>query len=301
MLLRKTINASISIRLAAALGRSLAPGPGYRLADFIAARIAARRNSEMVRAMRANQWVVRGEGLDKKGLDQALLSTLEWSARSVYDLYHYGQDVATAQSAIVLDDEVRQIMLHPDPGGPGLMIAGLHFSGFDLIIQTLGRLGARLLVLTVPNPRGGQRLEMEWRRRTGLDFVPASTEALRRAIRHLQQGGIVLTGVDRPSAPAETRPQFFGHPANLPVHHVFLAAKARVPVRLMAANRQADGKYHVLVSSPIDMERHPDAAHERTRNAEKVLAIAETWLRRNPEQWPMSLPLWPELLPQTPT
>ena len=61
--LQRLIESSTGIRLVSALGRALPVPLGYRLADAVAARIAARRDASLVRAVPANQWVAQGEKL----------------------------------------------------------------------------------------------------------------------------------------------------------------------------------------------------------------------------------------------
>jgi KDO2-lipid IV(A) lauroyltransferase len=110
-----------------------------------------------------------------------------------------------------------------------------------------------------------------------------------------------MTGIDRPIPKPKRRPRFFGRPADLPTHHVYLAAKAHVPVMILATIRLPEGKNHAFISDPIEMESHPNAETEMLRNAEKVLSIGEDFIQRAPSQWSVSLPVWPEALNQTPS
>ncbi len=297
---QQIINSSFGISLASALGRGIPPWLGHRLANFVAERIAARRNSKMVRAVRANQWVISGEKLEGAALDEAVRQTFRNAARSIFDLYHYTHDAAAPDRLIVLDQGVQQLFERQEFGQRGLVMAGLHISSFDFVLQALHLRGFRPMVLTIPDPRGGRRVEFERRKKTGMNLIPASVNALRQAIKYLQQGGAVLTGIDRPIPDAKYRPRFFGRPASLPTHHVYLAMRAHVPVMIMVTNPQPDGKYTVIKSQPIEMESHPDRQVEMLRNAEKVLSIAETFIRKAPHQWTISLPVWPEALEQVP-
>jgi len=298
--IQQIVNSSFGIKLVTTLGRILPSRLGYRLADFVAEQIAGRRDSQMVRAIRANQWIVRGEKLDGVTLDRAVRETVRHSARSIFDLYHYIQNSEATRRLIVLDSTMQQLAWRPEFDDRGLVVVGLHLSSFDLVLQWLCRQGMKPLVLTIPNPQGSQRMEFEMRRRTGMNLVPVSVGALRQALRHLQQGGVVLTGIDRPIPDPKDSPCFFGHPAALPVHHIFLATKAKVPVMIMVTNFQADGKYHVLTSDLIEMDSHPDREQEALLNAEKVLNIAERFIRQAPEQWSISLPVWPEIMDRVP-
>jgi len=298
--IQQIINSSFGVSLVSALGRGIPPWLGYRLSDFAAERIAARRNSKVVRAVRANQWVISGEKLENAALDEAVRQTFRNAARSIFDLYHYIHDTAAIDRLIVIDQSIQQLFERREFGKCGLVVVGLHISSFDFVLQALHLRGIQPLVLTIPDPRGGRRVEFEMRKRTGMNLMPASVTTLRQAIKHLQQGGVVLTGIDYPIPDARYRPHFFGRPASLPTHHVYLAARAHVPVMIMVTNLQPNGRYTVITSEPIEMESHPDRQVEILRNAEKVLNIAETFIRKVPHQWTISLPVWPEALDQVP-
>jgi lauroyl/myristoyl acyltransferase len=294
--LQRLNDSRFALSLVSALGRALPPGLGHAFADLVAARIARRQDSQMIRAVRANQWVVRGETLGKEALNQAVIETLRNSARCVFDLYHYMRNPKAIGRRIVLDPVAQALIQRPEFDTRGLMLVGLHMSGFDLVPQWLIQQGMKPLVLSIPNPQGGRRKEYEARREIGMNVVPGSFASLRQALRHLQQGGVVVTGIDRPIPAPRVCPRFFGRPAALPTHYVSLAVKARVPVMIVVPNLQPDGKYHVLTSGLIEMESHPDRTTEEVRNAERVLGVAEGYIRQAPHQWTISLPVWPETL-----
>jgi len=298
--LQRINNSPLVISLVSVLGRALPLRLGHSLADFVAGQLAGQRDSPMIRAIRANQWVARGEALEKEALDQAVRDTLRHSARSIFDLYHYIQKPELTRRLIVPDSTTQQLARRPEFDGRGLVVVGLHLSNFDLILPWLCGQGLRPLVLTIPDPQGGRRTEYERRKKIGMNLIPASVGAIRQAIRHLQQGGVVLTGIDRPIPDPGARPRFFGRPAALPLHHILLATKAQVPVVIKVTNLQSDGKYHVLSSDLIEMDPQPDREAGVLRNAEKVLSIAENFIRQAPQQWSISMPVWPETLDLAP-
>ncbi len=298
--LQQILNSSLSLRLVSALAQRLPPRAGYRLATLAAEQIAHRRNSRLVRALRANQWVIRGEPEDAKALDQAVLESLRHSARCLFDLYHYIDNPTAAGELIVLEPSFRRFAQRAEFEPCGLMIVGMHLSNFDLILQWICKQVLKPLALTLPDPQGGRRVEYEMRRRAGMNIIPTSVSALRKAIKHLQQGGMVVTGIDRPIPKPEVCPRFFGRPAPLPVHHIFLATKAQVPVIVAAANLEKDDKYHVFASDLIEMDPDPDPAAGLLHNAEKVLATVERFIRECPQQWSVPLPLWPQIMDLVP-
>jgi len=181
-----------------------------------------------------------------------------------------------------------------------LLLAGVHLSGFDLLLQAMCLHGFRGMVLTLPDLKDGFQAQFELRRRTGMDLAPASVGALRRALKCLRAGGLVVTGIDRPVTSPRHRPIFFGRPAALPTHHIKLALKADVPVVVIAPAKRPDGTFHWRTSGPIEMRPYDDDGLELQRNAERVLAVAETIIRANPCEWAMTLPVWPDALAQTP-
>ena len=298
--LQQVINSSLSLRLVSSLAQRLPPRLGYRLASGLADQIARQRDSRLVRAVRANQWVVNGETLEGKVLDQVVRKTLRNTAHSLFDLYHYSHDFEATRQRIVFDSSFQQISERSEFQERGLMIAGLHLSNFDLVLQWLCRDGMKGLVLTLPEPKGGRRLEYAMRKRIGINLLPASVGAFRKALKHLQRGGMVLTGIDRPIENSDVCPRFFGRPAALPIHHVFLASKARVPVVITVTYLRQDGKYQVFASDPIDMEPYPNPDEAILRNAEKVLVVAEEYIRRSPQQWSVPLPVWPQVMNRMP-
>jgi phosphatidylinositol dimannoside acyltransferase len=294
--LQQIINNPLAVNLAFILGRGIPPVIAYPLCNFIGDWIATRRTSNVTRAVRANQWVVRGAHLEKEELDQAVRETFRNNVRDLYHLYHYVQRPEVTQRLIQLNPLARELIERPEFAERGVVIIGLHLSSFDLILQSICQQGFKVMVLTIPDPQGGRRIEYEMRKKTGMNLVPASLSTLRGAVKHLERGGMVLTGMDRPVLDSKYRPRFFGHPASLPTHHISLALKAQVPMVIMAAIYQTDGKYHILSSEPIEMECDLDHGREILLNAENVLRQAEGFIRLAPQQWNVPLPVWPDLL-----
>jgi lauroyl/myristoyl acyltransferase len=289
------INSRIGLKLGLILARATPPWFGYVIARMTAQWISSRRDSSLVRAVRSNQWVVAGENTTPKALDQAVRGVFYNSARSIYELYHHIQDLNAAGDLFTIDPSFQAIIDRPRFDRSGLIVAGLHMSGFDLALQWLCMNWLQPLGLTIPNPEGGRGLEFEIRKRTLIDLVPGSVNGLRQAIRYLDKGGMVVTGIDRPLAECRLRPHFFGRPTSLPTHHIFLALKTHTPVRIVVTRMENDGKFHVLTSPPIEMDPYPNRADALLHNAEKVLAVAEGFIQQSPDQWLISLPVWPEI------
>lgn len=207
--LQQIINSSWGLQLASWLARSVPTGLGYKLADFIAGLIASRRQAKVVRAIRLNQWMVHDRALQGKDLDAAVRVTFHHSARAIFDLHHYIDDMRATGELIRPDESAQDLADMREFSQRGLVAVGLHMSNFDLVLQWMCKRGLRPLVLTIPAPQGGRRLEYEARKKLGMNLVPTSVPALRQAIKHLQNGGLVVTGIDRPIPDPPTCPRFF--------------------------------------------------------------------------------------------
>jgi len=298
--IERLIDSPVGLNLAASLARAAQPRLGYAIAALAARWISSRRQSDLVRAVRSNQWVVAGEQLTSAALDQAVRGVFWSSARSIYELYHYLQDSEAGGHLFAFEPSVQALLHRPEFDRRGLVVVGVHLSGFDLALQWICLNWIKPLVLTLPNPEGGRRFEFDVRKKTGMNLVPGTFSGLRQALRHLKEGGMVVTGIDRPLEDGQETLRFFGRPACLPTHHVYLALKARVPVMVVISRMEDDGLYHVVASPPIDMDSYSDRQANLIYNGEKVLSTAEVFIRQSPQQWVITRPVWPEAISQVP-
>ena len=156
------------------------------------------------------------------------------------------------------------------------------------------------MFLGLPEMHAGYQKQLEIRKERGMNIVPTNFGTIKKALKYLRDGGVVMTGIDRPDESYPYRPLFFGRPAALPIHHIFLALKAHVPILVGSVIWKPDGKYHFLFSEPIEMQPHPDRHQEIIQNAESILRIAENFIRQDPSQWSMAFPVWPDAMDKVP-
>ena len=286
-------NSRLALSLAAGVGRATPPAVGRRLATRAAALLSLRRNTELVAAVRSNQWVVSGGTLTGRQLDDAVRENLEHIARCVYDYYHLADDADALLERVTLSDEVTG-WVERVRRGEALVFAALHLSNFDLGGRALARHGFRAQLLGVPDPTDAYRVQNELRREVGLDVTPISMQSLRTAQKRLEGGGAVLTGIDRPVPGSSRTYRFFGRQAHLPSVHVRLASRAQVPLVLAWAVMDEDGRYDVRCAEvPLSGKRGTEAERSDT---EAVLARAAEEVAKRPTQWAMPHAVWPEAI-----
>ncbi len=297
---QKIINSSFSINIASWLGRVIPPKLGYRLANMIADYISSHPDWKLVQATRSNQWVVLGEPESEALLDKAVRDVFRNTAHSIYELYHHIQDLEALRHRIEFSSDVESFLNRPTYDRRGLIVVGLHMSNFDFVLQAVCREGLHALVLTLPELVGGHKEQFLMRRKSGMQLLPANIKTLRQSIEHLKAGGMVVTGIDRPDQSSEYHPKFFNRPTHLPVHHVYLALKADVPVVVGTTIQQKDARYHLHFSEPIEMIHKSNRREEIIYNTERVLKVAESYINMSPQQWSMTLPVWFDIQDQIP-
>jgi phosphatidylinositol dimannoside acyltransferase len=297
---RKIINSPFGLRFAYLLGKYTPFWLGHRIAIFAADRIAARRGWKLVRTVRCNQWIVHGKNPENEALDQLVRQNFRHTAISIFDFYHTINNPTASLRLLEPHPVAISFVKRPEFAERGLVVAGIHMSNFDMAFQTGGLAGVKALSLTVSDFNPAYKKQYDMRRKSGMNVVQSSMGSIKQAIGHLRAGGMVITALDRPDERSTYRPEFFGVPATLPIHHIFMALKAAVPVVVAAIQKNHDGKYHFLFSEPIEMQSHPDRHQEIILNAEHILRTAEEYIRTDPCQWSMTFPVWPGAMSEVP-
>jgi len=282
---------------------SLPPAIGYPAARWIGRRLSARKHDPSVCAVRSNQWVVHSGNISAAELDKLVADTFQSTAISLYEFWHYLRDPQALINMVDFDPGFIACFERARQDKTGLLLVVPHISNFDLIGRTTVLIGYPLHVLSYPNPSGMYQGQNQLRELPGLTVTPMSIEALRLASDTLRSGGTVLTGIDRPlpNPDGKYMPRFFGKPASMPVFHVRLALKHKLPLYMVGGVRKPDGRYFVWASEPVEMIPHPDLVQETVQNAEAALEVAEDFIRKAKEQWAMFYPVWPEAMDKMPS
>ena len=88
MNLQTILNSSLGVGASLLLGQIIPERAAYRFAHYVAKRIVSKPERIMVKATRANQWVVSGETLSATELDQRTLAVFGSIGCSLFDFYH---------------------------------------------------------------------------------------------------------------------------------------------------------------------------------------------------------------------
>lgn len=300
MSLQSIINSRLGIALVLGLGKIIPAKFGYKLANHLADFIASRKNSKIVRAVRANQWIVTGEGLSKEALDNHTKETFRQTARCIFDLYHNMHNYQAIVEKVILSPKLIDFLDTRSKGKEGTLMVAPHLSNFDMAGRAIALNGYDIQALSYPQPQGSYQWQNRLRRETGIDITPMSTESMRKAKSRLKNGGLVLTGIERPLASTNYYPRFFGRPAPLPTSYVRMALQTHSAILIVACIGTPETDYFVECSDLIYMKSYDNVTDEIERNAEKVLKQIEPYIRDHPNQWAMFYPVWPETLDEMP-
>jgi len=269
---------------------------GAWLIKTISSILGSAKNLDLTSAVRSNQYVVSSGTLSDRELVQRTKQVLSHAGDCFFDLYHY-YDNPNKLDIIAPWSESMTAFVKYSQADQGYLVVAPHLSNFDLVMARLVRGGFRGKVLSYPNPGSGYQLQNEIRESFGLDVVPLGDSSLEAEIvEYLKAGGLVATGVDRPVPTRKKRhyAEFFGRPSPLPLGYITTALAANVPVIVVAAFMDSDGKYGLRISEPITLNKYKNKLDDIILNAERVLKRVEEFIKLSPEQWLMYYPIWPD-------
>ncbi len=297
---QRIINSRLGVETALWLGRVMPPRVGYALSTLFADLISRQRGLAPVRAMRANQWVVHDRQASSAELDRLVRDAYRHSAHCIYDYYHYFQNPQGLAARVSLGESFDDLYARFLKREQGSILMITHMANYDLAGRAMAMRGFVFQAITPAVAFGGYQLQNRLRQDVGITITPASLDAVRQATQRLREGGVVVTGGDRPMPDAKHFPRFFSLPAPVPVAHVRLALKLSLPVFVVGVAQDSQKIYRLWVSGPFEMERCADPDEEITLNAERLLKIVEQNIRQFPVQWNMTYPVWPQVLDEVP-
>lgn len=279
--------------LAIVVSQLLPPFIGYPVAHLISWIVACFPNGSAFRSLKLNQWIASGKKLSNRELKKRVRRIFYNQGIALYDFYHAFDRPDLIRRMVKMTPAFTQIVKECMRGDQPTLLLMPHLTGFNMGGLRLTQEGLQYLVLAHPNPSRGYKWQNKLRNDRGMEVVPFTAANFVRARERLQQGGTVLTGVDRPMGGSSYHPKFFGCPADLPVAYIRLALKTNARVFVVGFMTLEDHTQVIDVSEEVIMERLEDPEREFIINAEKVLKIAEGFIRKDPTQWMMFYPVWP--------
>lgn len=298
--LKEFIQDSAAIKAGLWFGKTFSLPALRRMARVVGKAIASRQSSGIVRNIKANQWVVSGETMNKEELQHQTIRVTTSQIISLAEYFYYYQHPEEGKGLIRLTPEAERTFSDIREQKVPTFILGPHIGNYDFFMMALSWVKVPLFVLAYPHPTNAYKEQNKLRASVGLDIHPISFSSFRLAKQALKEGKALATGIDRPldnPEDAKYKPVFFGHPAAIPIFYTRLCLETGAIARVACGTRQPDGTFTIDCSEPIIMEARPDLMEENLLNAEKVLKPTEEFIRKYSTDWAMFYPVWPEVFP----
>lgn len=289
-------------RLGFYLGKYLPPRGGKSIAALIT-RLMVVFKSDVYWNVRANLRHVLGPETPEKKLHQTAYHLISNANRGYYELFHnVGRGRVNVEEffpPVRLTPEAKAYLDQGIASGRGLFVLGAHMSNFDLALIGLSQyVPIPMQALSLAEPPPGFEFFNRLREMGNVIITPISPRSLRDAMVRLREGGVVVTGVDRPVDEGNEPVEFFGATAYLPTGYIRIPLRTDCLVMTIAAYYDEDdagGVYNVRANPPMAMEHTGDAEADIALNLRRVLDEIEGLIRYRPDQWNMFIPVWPEM------
>jgi KDO2-lipid IV(A) lauroyltransferase len=156
-----------------------------------------------------------------------------------------------------------------------VLVSG-HYGNPELTVQALAAAEIYVYVLTEPlQPRQLSDLTHRLRSTHGHTYRPVSMAAVKGALRHLRQGGVVAILCDRDIQKTGQLLPLCGCPARFPVGAAALALRTGAQIVPAFSQRRGPGRNEVWVEPPLHLERTGDEGQDVLAITQKILARFE--------------------------
>lgn len=296
-MLNELINSQMGPWLGLWIARLLPQRQAYAFGRWVARLVAKRTDSQLFKAVRSNQAVVRGLAYPSPKLDGVVEQVFIHAARSYVDWYKsivHGKPYV--ERSIIVEDHVLGDAWEASENGHGVLYAGGHLSNFNMFLMMLGTHDLPIQVLSYHQEAGSYRSDNAMRKRFGVNVTPISMDALRTAIQRLERKGFVLTGVDRPDTGGEPL-EFFGRKVQLPIGHARLAVKTNSFMKVGVVQSVREGIYRATGPKILEPEITGNSEKDVLRLAQRTIDIISGYIQERPTEWLMFYPVFPDAMP----
>jgi KDO2-lipid IV(A) lauroyltransferase len=87
--------------------------------------------------------------------------------------------------------------------------------------------------------------------------------------------------------------ELFGEKTTLPAGPALIALRSGAPLMTCAIYQRPRGRYHAVLTPPLDLTRTGRMRQDVQRLTEDLAASLEDLIRQAPEQWHLFQPNWP--------
>jgi len=212
--------------------------------------------------------------------------------KNYYDLLRVDR-LATDKIQKLVQIEGGEHLLGALAQGHGVIVVTAHLGNLEVVMHIAPIYGLSITgVVEHIKPERVHRYFVEQRISHGVHLIPSDGPMI-GLIRALRRGEIVGLAADRALTDDGYRVRFFGSPALLPDGGVRLALRTGTPLLAAFTQRLPDNSFRLTIEPVLDPPHKSDSEADVTAGVEQVAAIMERHISRHPEQWTLSVPIWP--------
>ncbi len=177
--------------------------------------------------------------------------------------------------------------------GKGVIMMSAHFGNPELAGQGLIAQGIKVFALTEPlKPARLSQMLDRLRSSKGHEFGPVSVGNVKRVMRTLRQGGVVVLMADRDIEGPRMAVPFMGAETSMPTGPMEVALRTGATVIPSFCVRKDRFGIEAFLEEPLELERTEDFEQDVRAGALKFLERFERRLRANPGQWAVFERVW---------
>lgn len=177
--------------------------------------------------------------------------------------------------------------------GKGVIMLSAHFGNPELAGQGLIPNGIRVFALTEPlKPARLSRMMDRIRSSKGHEFGPVSVGNVKRVMRTLKQGGVVVLMGDRDIEGPKLRVPFMGEETWMPTGPIEVALRTGATVIPSFGVRKGRYGLEGFLEEPLSLERTGDFEQDVRAGTLEFLKRFENRLRADPGQWAVLERVW---------
>lgn len=187
-----------------------------------------------------------------------------------------------------------ELLIPAAQSGKGVIMMSAHFGNPELVGQGLIPCGVKVFALTEPlKPPQLSRMLDRIRSSKGHTFAPVSVGNVKRVMRTLKQGGVVVLMADRDIEGPRMLVPFMGEDVSMPTGPIEVALRTGAIVIPSFTTRKGY-MLDAYCEEPLELEKTGDFQQDVRAGTLKFLERFEKRLRADPGQWAVFERVWDE-------
>jgi KDO2-lipid IV(A) lauroyltransferase len=281
------------LKSAAQIVPYIPPRLGYRLCELLGATVGPRVPAWA--HVQANLCVVM-PGASQAERETAARGVMIGLFKNYFDLFRFHTLTPTALEQTSIVEGVEHVERALTRGKGVLVVAphcGNYSSIFTVVIRCFNTRGL-LIVERMVDPQV-HAIMNRMRMLRGIDIEPLGPNAGRAILRALRHNHVVILGGDRAIAENSITVRFFGRPTPIPSGPAMLALRTGAPLIPGFTNRLPDNRSWARLDPPLLIERSASLQNDICDVTQKIAYIMQAYIRRDPSQWLVAEPVWPNV------